>query len=214
LLVQGQKKLKENAAYFPELGIFRSRNEIKKCLIKEEQDIDSIISGCKKDNRKSQELLYRSYYRVMMNLCLRYTKNESDAMEVLNTGFYKVFKNIGRYDASQASLYTWIRTIIVNSCLDFIKAGQKRMTTEEVEKAGEVHIPAEIISRMKTADLLALVRTLPAATQAVFNLYAMEGYKHSEIATLLQISEGTSKWHLSEARKKLQQIINEQATNS
>jgi RNA polymerase sigma factor (sigma-70 family) len=183
-------------------------------LIKEAQDIDSIISGCKNDDRKSQEQLYRSYYRVMMSLCLRYTKNEADAMEVLNTGFYKVFKNIARYDAAQASLYTWIRTIIINSCLDFIKAGQKKVITEEMEKAGEVHIPADIISKMKTADLLALVRKLPAATQAVFNLYVMEGYKHTEIATLLKISEGTSKWHLSEARKKLQQIINEQVNNS
>jgi RNA polymerase sigma-70 factor (ECF subfamily) len=150
----------------------------------------------------------------MMTLCLRYTKNESDAMEVLNTGFYKVFKNITRYDGAQASLYTWIRTIIINSCLDFIKTNQKKISTEEMDKAGEVHIPAEAILKMKADELLKLVRELPPATQAVFNLYVLEGYNHGEIAKLLQISEGTSKWHLSEARKKLQQMINEPVKNS
>src|SRR5258705_5493313 len=96
----------------------------KNCLVNEEQNIDTIISGCKKDNRKAQEQLYRSYYRAMMNLCLRYTKNETDALEVLNTGFYKVYKNINRFDAGKASLYTWIRTIIINSCLDLLKTRQ------------------------------------------------------------------------------------------
>ncbi len=109
-------------------------------MFSEEQKIDSIISGCKAGNRKAQEELYRSFYRAMMNLCLRYTKNESDAMEVLNTGFYKVFKSIERYDPLRAALSTWMRTIIINSCLDFIKRKERSFSTEELGVETEVHI--------------------------------------------------------------------------
>ena len=142
-----------------------------------------------------------------MNLCLRYTKNENDAMEVLNTGFYKVFKSINRYDVRLGSLYTWIRTIIVNSCLDFIKKKESRFATQELSGEEQVYIAPEAITKMNAAALLTLIRQLPPATQAVFNLYVIDGYTHKEIALLLKISEGTSKWHLSEARKLMQQLI-------
>ena len=145
-----------------------------------------------------------------MTLCLRYTKNENDALEVLNTGFYKVYKNIERYDASKASLYTWIRTIIINSCLDFIKAKSGRTVQEELDQAAAVDLPPDVFIKMSANEILQLVRQLPPATQAVFNLYVMEGFSHKEVATMLDISEGTSKWHLSEARKILKQLISKQ----
>jgi RNA polymerase sigma factor (sigma-70 family) len=179
-------------------------------LTKEEQDISQIISGCKDDNRQAQEQLYRMFYRVMMTLCLRYTKNESDALEVLNTGFYKVYKNIHRYDQKKATVYTWIRTIIINSCLDFIKARETKLETGELEQAVNVNVPPAVISRMSANEILELVRQLPPATQAVFNLYVMEGHTHAEIGKLMGISDGTSKWHLNEARKRLQNMINKQ----
>lgn len=179
-------------------------------MISEEQNIDKIISECRAGNRKAQEQLYRSYYRVMMNLCLRYTKNETEALEALNTGFYKVYKNIHRFDTAKASLYTWIRSIVINSCLDLIKVKQAQSKTGELSEADNIYVPPAIIAKMSSAEILQLVRQLPPATQAVFNLYVMEGYTHAEIATLIGISEGTSKWHLSEARKKLQKMINEQ----
>jgi RNA polymerase sigma factor (sigma-70 family) len=179
-------------------------------LAEEDKDILLMIDGCKKDDRKAQEQLYRSYYRGMMTLCLRYTKNEIDAMEALNSGFYKVYKSIHRFDMAKASLYTWIRTIIIHSCLDFIKAKQTLSVAGELEQAANIHVPPAAISSMSAVEILKLVRELPPATQAVFNLYVMEGYNHNEIATLMKISTGTSKWHLSEARKKLQKKINEQ----
>jgi RNA polymerase sigma-70 factor (ECF subfamily) len=176
-------------------------------LVNGQENIDTIISGCRKGNRRDQEKLYRSFYRVMVSICLRFTKNEADAVEVLNNGFLKVFKNIQRYDPKQATLYTWIRTIVIHSCLDFIKSGQKNEGHMQLDEAIEVNIPADAISRLKAHELLELVRQLPPATSAVFNLYVMEGYNHREIAALLGISEGTSKWHLSEARKSLREKI-------
>jgi RNA polymerase sigma-70 factor (ECF subfamily) len=179
-------------------------------LIGEAIDIENIIEGCKNNNLKAQEQLYRSYYKATMTLCLRYTKNETDALDVLNTGFYKVYKNIHTFNKSKATLYTWIRTIIINSCLDFIKAKQQIIETKEIEQAANIDVPPAAVSKLSANEILQLVRSLPNATQAVFNLYAIEGYNHIEIGKLLNISEGTSKWHLSEARKKLQKLINEQ----
>ena len=149
----------------------------------------------------------------MMTLCLRYTKNETDALEVLNTGFYKVYKNIEKYDTGKATLYTWIRTIIINSCLDFIKAKSGRTVQEELDQAAGVDLPPDVFMKMSATEILKLVRQLPPATQAVFNLYVMEGFTHKEIASMLKISEGTSKWHLSEARKILKGLIEKGETH-
>ena len=179
-------------------------------MSEEIENINELIAGCKAEDRKAQEKLYRNYYRVMMSLCLRYTKNEADALEVLNTGFLKIFRNIDRYDAVKASLFTWMRTIIVNSCLDFIKSKQAQSQTGELNSEIEIEIQPEAISKMKASELLQIVRELPPATQAVFNLYVTEGFTHKEISKMMNISEGTSKWHLSEARKILQRKIREQ----
>lgn len=99
----------------------------------------------------------------MMSLCMRYTKNENDASDVLNQGFLKVFLNIQRYDPAQANLYTWIRTIVVNSCIDFIKKKISAEQHKELDKAAEVHIDAEVISKMEVSKLLHLIRQTIAA---------------------------------------------------
>lgn len=181
-------------------------------MVNEQENIDSIIVGCKKGDRRAQELLYRNFYRAMMTICVRYTKNENDALEVLNTGFFKVFKNIEKYDRRKATLYTWIRTIIINSCLNYIKARTVQTGWQELDQATSVSLSPDVFSKMSAEEILHLVRQLAPATQAVFNLYVMEGFSHKEIAHLLGISEGTSKWHLSEARRVLQQLINNEAT--
>jgi RNA polymerase sigma factor (sigma-70 family) len=177
-------------------------------LLNEQEDINSIISGCKRKDRKAQELLYRNFYRAMMTICVRYTKNEADALEVMNTGFYKVYKYIHKYDAQKATLYTWIRTIVINSCLNFIKAREARSAWQTLDQAASVHLSPDVFGKMSSSEILRFVRQLPPATQAVFNLYVMEGFNHKEIGQLLGISDGTSKWHLSEARRILQQLIN------
>lgn len=166
-----------------------------------------MIDGCIKDDRKCQEKLYRSYYRSMMNLCLRYTGSEADAMEVLNTGFYKAFKNLSSYDPHKGVFYTWISTIIIRSCIDHIKARGKIRENYSLNHVAERTVPAEIIEHLKLNELLACLKKLPRATSAVFNLYVIEGYSHKEIGKLLDIKEGTSKWHLSEARRLLQQQV-------
>jgi RNA polymerase sigma factor (sigma-70 family) len=176
-------------------------------LINSQIEIEESINGCLQDNRKAQEKLYRGYYRAMMNLCLRYTQNDADAMEVLNTGFYKIFKTIGRYNQHKSSFYTWISTIMINTCIDFIKARKITANKMSLNEESAVAIPPEAITRMDYEELLLFIKELAPATKAVFNLFVIEGYGHKEIGEILQMNENTSKWHLSEARKKLQKII-------
>lgn len=167
----------------------------------------NVLDGCVNNDRRAQELLYKQFYGPMVALCIRYTRNEEDAIEVLHNGFLKVYKHIGTYDAGKASLYTWIKTIMVNSAIDFIRSNQKFKNNVELKETYEGGVDNEAIQRMSATELLGLVRQLPQATQTVFNLYVVEGYNHREIGELLGISDGTSKWHLSEARRQLQQLL-------
>jgi len=166
----------------------------------------ALVNGCINNSRKAQEILYKQFYGPMISICLRYTRNEEDSIEVLHNGFLKVYKNIHTYNAAKASLYTWIRTIIVHTAIDFIRQRGKFQTIE-LEKAEEPAIDAEAVHRMSSQELLQMVQQLSPATRTVFNLYVIEGYNHREIGTLVGISEGTSKWHLSEARRQLKQLL-------
>jgi len=168
----------------------------------------NVLEGCLKNDRKAQELFYKQFYGPMVNICIRYTRNEEDALEVLHNGFLKVFKHLGTYDATKASPYTWIKTIMVNSAIDFIRARQKFKNQVELKENHDAgSIDNEAIQRMGSAEVLQLVRKLPTATQTVFNLYVIEGFNHREIGDILGISDGTSKWHLSEARRQLKQLL-------
>ena len=168
----------------------------------------NVLEGCIKNDRRAQELFYKQFYGPMMSLCLRYTRNEEDALEVLHNGFLNVSKHLGSYDPLKASLYTWIKTIMVNSAIDFIRASQKFKHQVELKESHDTgSTDNEAIQRMSSAEVLQLVQQLPAATQTVFNLYVIEGYNHREIGDILGISDGTSKWHLSEARRQLKQLL-------
>lgn len=169
---------------------------------------EELIKRCIRGDRKAQEKLYRDYYAAMASLCLRYAGNEQDAREVLNNAFLKVFRQLHTYQSSKATLYTWIRTIVIHACIDHLRRRDHFRNLQQLDQAtADIGIDPEAVSRLKVQELLGFIRELPAATQAVFNLYVMEGYTHREIASLLQISEGTSKWHLAEAKKRLQQKI-------
>ncbi len=143
----------------------------------------------------------------MTSICMRYTRNEHDAIEVLHNGFLKVFKHIHQFDQVKASLYTWIRTIMVNTAIDFVRQHHKHARQLELDQATEPYIDSEALQKLDASELLHLVRKLPPATQTVFNLYVIEGFTHKEIGVKMGISEGTSKWHLSEARKLLQKSL-------
>jgi RNA polymerase sigma-70 factor (ECF subfamily) len=179
-------------------------------LLAENHLIDELIAGCIAGQRSAQVQLYDQFYRSMAAICMRYTKNREDAVEVLNDGFIKVFKKIQQYNRVKASLYTWMRTIMINTAIDAVKRQQPAFVELPLAEE-EPAIDNTIVQQADADELLTLIRRLPPATQTVFTLYTVDGYRHQEIAGLLGISEGTSKWHLSDARKKLKQFIRNHA---
>jgi RNA polymerase sigma factor (sigma-70 family) len=178
-------------------------------LYSSEDDIQIIIQGCLKNDRRAQEELYKRFYPAMMSLCLRYLRDRNDAVEVLNDAFLKVFKQLSRYDPSRAVLYTWMRAIVINTALDTLRK-QKAIRDREMmpDKEEEPGIDNEALSKLSGDELLAMIRRLPITTRLVFNLYVVDGYAHREIAAMLSMSEGTSRWHLNDARRQLKTIIN------
>jgi RNA polymerase sigma factor (sigma-70 family) len=177
-------------------------------LYSSEDDIQIIIRGCIKNDRRAQEELYKRFYPAMMSLCLRYVRDRDDAVEVLNDAFLKVFKQLSRYDPARAVLYTWMRAIVINTALDTLRK-QKAIRDREMLPDGEEEpgIDNEALSKLSGDELLGIIRRLPVTTRLVFNLYVVDGYAHREIAALLSIGEGTSRWHLNDARRQLKMIL-------
>jgi RNA polymerase sigma factor (sigma-70 family) len=177
-----------------------------------ENDIDLLLEGCLANNRKAQEALYRQFYGFAMTIALRYSRDEHDAADIMSHAFVKIFKSIKTFDPSKGSLHAWIKKIVVNEGLDHIKSRSRFSHDVELETVPEPPVNNNILEEMGAEEIMNLIKRLPPATHAVFVLYAVEGYNHREIAEQLNISEGTSKWHLSEARKTLQKQILEQQT--
>ncbi len=141
-----------------------------------------------------------------MAIAMRYATDEQEAADILTQSFLKMFRSLQSFDSTKGNLHGWLKRIIINEALDHIKQ-RSRFTSIELEAAEEPMVQNSIIEKNDAAAILQLIRQLPPATHAVFVLYAIDGYTHREIATQLNISEGTSKWHLSEARKILQQKL-------
>ena len=177
-------------------------------LFKRNLSQEDLVKGCIRNERRMQELLYKQYCGALLSICITYTKKEEDAVEVLQDGFLKIFQHIEKFDATKSSLYTWMRTIMVRTAIDFLRKDKKEPLQVEWEEQHDPLIDAEALQRMSAQQILYLLQQLPETTRAVFNLFITEGYSHKEIAELLKISEGTSKWHLSEARKYLIGYIN------
>jgi RNA polymerase sigma factor (sigma-70 family) len=171
-----------------------------------------MIDECKTGNRKAQELLFRQTYPFAIRVALRYSRDELDAGHILSHVFVKVFKSIGSYDAAKGEFYAWLKRIIINESLDHLRQ-RSRAEVRELQEADEPYISNSIVEKFNFDDIMRLVRQLPPATHAVFVLFAIDGYGHKEIGQQLGISEGTSKWHLSEARKFLQQKLTIGATS-
>ncbi|RIJ41665.1 RNA polymerase sigma factor [Pontibacter oryzae] len=164
-----------------------------------------LIAGCQQADAKAQKLLYERFAAQMYGVCLRYLKNEMDAEEALLNGFMKIYQYINRFEA-KGSFEGWVRRIMVNEALAFLRKKEPLyMGIEEnhIQVAGNTSADQDLAE----GELMALLHTLPAGYRAVFNLYAIEGYSHKEIADMLGITEGTSKSQLSKARGMLQRRL-------
>jgi len=171
-------------------------------------ELQELIQGCIRNERSAQEKMYKLFYPRMMALVRRYIDQEMQAEEVLNNGFLRAFQKVEQY-TFQGSFEGWLRKIVFHAVSDYVKQNIKyNEKVVLVEKDQYVH--KDHADKLYYNELLELVQTLPGATRAVFNMYVMEGFSHKEIGKNLGISEGTSKWHLSEGRRILKEKIERQ----
>ncbi len=171
------------------------------------EKVDDIITACIAKERSAQEKLYRSYYGYAMSICMPYSKTKTEAEEVANDGFIKVFTNMEKYDTSQ-SFKAWMRRIMINAAIDYYRRNKKHYNQVDIDNAPEFGgFDDSIINQLSANEILELIQELSPAYKLVFNLYVLEGYKHHEIAKQLNISEGTSKSNLSKAKGKLKEKL-------
>lgn len=167
---------------------------------------DKLIRGCQKGKREYQQALYDKFCGGMYLVALRYCKMQQEAEDVLQESFIKVFKNIKNF-RKDSSLAYWIKRIVVNTALNHQRSKLYLYPMVDVTELDHWSDREAIISELNYDDLLTLIQQLPTGCQVIFNLFAVEGYKHHEIATLLGISEGTSKSQYSRAKTLLAEKI-------
>ncbi len=167
---------------------------------------DELVRGCRENNRKSQEMLYMRYARIMFNLCLVYDNNRDNAKDILQESFIKIFRNIGSFDR-KGSLTGWMKKIVTNAAIDNYRKNCRDAQFIPIENINQPSAEESVASILGEKDIISQVNRLPRGARMIFQLHAIEGYSHKEIAHLLHISEGTSKSQICRAKQLLQQWI-------
>ena len=172
-----------------------------------------LLERCQTNDRLSQEQLYRLYYNYGMTVASRYASNRDDASEIMNDAFVRAMQNLDKYKR-EYPFKAWFGRILVNCAINhYRRFTVHRIDTQSITYAEEQSFDSNVLSHLSAQDILRLVQQLPQAYRLAFNLYAIEGFSHAEIAEKLGITEGTSKSNLFKARAKLMQMIEEQRKN-
>jgi len=187
--------------------------------VENKEQLKEIIEGCLRNDRRSQEAIFKLFYGKMMVVCMRYTNDKDTAQEVLQEGFMKVFEKLGAFDY-KGSFEGWVRRIVVNTAIDAIRRSKKNPILTDNDNDFKIggENPMEKQETIELGELKAemameAIQKLSPAYRTVFNLYVLEEYSHKEIAEMLGISEGTSKSNLAKAKMNLQKILNKQFMN-
>ena len=165
-----------------------------------------VLEACIAGKREYQAFLYNYYAPKMFGICLRYASDYHNAEDILQEGFIKIFNKLDQYRGS-GSFEAWMKRIFINTAIEYYRKTAKHLKYQTLDATHEIAFDNNIIQELNKQDLLKLIQKLPLGYRTVFNLYAIEGYAHKEIAKLLGITAGTSKSQLARARKKLKESI-------
>lgn len=175
--------------------------------------IQQLLKDCAAEREQGRKQLFNQLCGPMMSLCCRYVKNSADAEELMLDGFQKMFIALKKFRyENDAAFYNWVRRIMVNECLMFLRRGNAFSVSIE-QHAQEVNIPEDALDNLSAAEIIESIMQLPAGYRTVFNMFEIEGYSHKEIAAAMGISEGTSKSQLNKARNWLQQRLKKNDTH-
>ena len=169
---------------------------------------NKLIDGCLKNDRKAQRKLYNMYAPVLLGLCCRYTRTRAEAEDVLQEAFIKIYKNLKQF-AGKGSFEGWLKRIVVNTAITHFRQNQKMGYQDDIDEVKDSRLMGDPFQEAEFThdELMGVIQSLPQGYQIVFNLYAIEGYKHREISEMLGIDISTSKSQFSRARKLVQQKL-------
>lgn len=178
---------------------------------------EQLIRACLAQKRKAQFAFYEKYKRKMYVVCLRYAKDAAQAQDFLQEGFAKAFKSLRQY-SFEVPVEHWLRRIVVNACISELRRKKEpvdqSVSLENIQLMDADGADEEAtVHGLSVNEVIRLVQNLPEGYRTIFNLYAVEGYTHDEIAEILQISSGTSRSQYARARKTLVKAIEEQKVN-
>jgi RNA polymerase sigma-70 factor (ECF subfamily) len=174
---------------------------------------EELIKGCVRRERSAQKHLYEKFSPKMYAICCRYVKDSMEAEDVLITAFTKILDRIEQFKG-EGSFEGWIRRVVVNEALTYLRKNRSMYIETELDAAYREPDYQTLSDHLEAEDLLNLIQELPAGYRIVFNLYAIDGYSHKEIAEQLNITESTSKSQLSRARVFLQKLLVDQSLTS
>ena len=163
---------------------------------------DILIKGCQQNDILCQQQLYKLFYPEMIKICSRYAVDADGAGTIYNNAMLKVFKSIGNY-SEEGKLAGWIKTVVINCSIDFCKKKSIFNKIAGAPDENEISISPDAFNKLSGKDVQQLIRQLPPATATVFNMYVYDGFTHKQVGEILGITESTSKWHLSEAKRLL-----------
>ena len=169
-----------------------------------------LITACINREKRAEYELYKLTYSYLMGVCYRYTNSRDEAKEMLNLGFFKILTNLDKYKP-EVPFKAWIRKVMINVLIDEYRKEKKH--SEHIQYVDDYKETADysdlnpVMAQMDIEQIHELITKLPPVSQKVFNLYVIDGYSHKEISNMLNMSEGTSKWHLNFSRTKLKEMI-------
>ena len=165
---------------------------------------ESTIEGCLEEDRKAQKRVYETYFPLMLAIVRRYIKDEEEVLDVLNQGFIKIFKKINQYHYGN-SFEGWCKRIIINTALDHLRSNKRYKDIFSFEAIMPTYqVYNDGVNNMSIKELMIIIDSVSPVSKVVFNMFVIDGYSHKEISEHLNIPVGTSKWHLSSARKQIQ----------
>lgn len=171
-------------------------------------ELIAIIERCKKNDRVAQRAIYELFSKKLFVVCLRYSSDYSEAEDMLQEGFIKIFNKIDKYNHS-GSFGGWLSRLISNNCIDIIRKKPNLYALTDAQENTLENYTIDALDSLIGEDLINVIQSLPTGYRTIFNLYVVEGYGHNEIAEKLNISPGTSKSQLNRARKLLQKKLEE-----
>ncbi len=170
-------------------------------------ETSQLIKEAKQGSAAAQKYLFNQLAEKMLMICRRYVKSQEDAEELMLDGFYKFFKNLSSFNfQGDAALYAWLKKIMINECLMFLRKKNVFTIVTEAE-VEDISLQEKALNNLSANEIFKMIVQLPVGYRTVFNLYVIEGMTHAEIASLLGIAEGTSKSQLSKAKILLQKLL-------